>query len=219
MRYNTDYKGLIFDLDGTLVDSLEDVADSMNYVLSNNHFPIHALNAYKSFIGNGILNLVRVALPEFVQDDKIVRTCYSEMFELYRDNCTTKTRPYEGIVDMLNELKKRKMKLSVFSNKTDELTKKIVHELLPDYFEIIAGYTKETLKKPNPDIVLQICGEFGINPENMIYVGDTAIDMMTAQNANMTGIGVHWGFRSSKELIDNGAIGVLYHPMDLIEFL
>lgn len=214
-----EYKGVIFDLDGTLVNSLEDIADSMNFVLLNNHFPTHSLSDYKSFIGKGILNLVLVSLPENNRDAQTVSTCHLQMMEHYRYNCTNKTLPYEGIVDMLTELKARRMKLSVFSNKTDELTKKIVQKVMPDYFETVVGLTNENMKKPNPHMALQISNHMGIAPKNMIYIGDTGIDMETAKNAGMCSIGVVWGFRPREELIDSGANEILNHPMDLIKYL
>lgn len=213
------FKGVIFDLDGTLVNSLEDLADSMNSVLLDYHFPTHSLDAYKSFIGNGILNLVRVSLPETVQDEQIIMSCYNRMIDIYSNNCTIKTKPYDGIIFLLNELKSRKMKLSVFSNKADEFTKKIVQSLMPDYFDVIMGLKSEAHKKPNPLGALQISENLGISPENMVYIGDTGIDMQTAQNAKMYGVGALWGFRTREELITNGAKKTLNHPMDLIKFL
>lgn len=213
------FKGAIFDLDGTLVNSLEDLADSMNSVLSDYHFPTHSLIAYKSFIGSGILNLVRVSLPETVKDEQTIRSYYNQMMDIYSNNCTAKTKPYDGIIFLLNELKSRKMKLSVLSNKSDEFTKKIVQELMPDYFDVVMGLKSEAHKKPNPLGALQISEDLGISPENMIYIGDTGIDMQTAQNAKMYGVGVLWGFRTEEELIINGAKKVLNHPMDLIKFL
>ena len=213
------FKGVIFDLDGTLVNSLEDLADSMNSVLLNFNFPVHAFNTYKSFIGEGIRNLVRVALPESNRDEQTVAECYNLMMEVYNHNCINKTKPYEGIIDLLNELKSRNMKLSVFSNKADEFTKKIVQTLMPNYFDVIMGLSTEGHKKPNPLGALQISEKLGIRPENLIYMGDTSIDMQTAKNAGMYGVGALWGFRTREELIASGAKYILDDPMDLLNIL
>jgi phosphoglycolate phosphatase len=213
------FKGVIFDLDGTLINSLEDLADSMNTVLSGSNYPVHNINTYKSFIGNGIRNLVRVALPESGRDEQTIAECYSRMMEIYNNNCMNKTRPYNGIIDLLNKLKARNIRLCVFSNKADEFTKKIVQALMPGYFDIIMGLSTEAHKKPNPFGAIQISRKLGISPEDFIYAGDTGIDMETAQNAGMAGVGVLWGFRTREELLNNGAKYLIDHPADLLNIL
>ncbi|MDR2084203.1 MAG: alpha/beta fold hydrolase [Bacteroidales bacterium] len=218
-KHKNKFKGIIFDLDGTLVNSLEDLAGSMNKVLQNHNFPTHSLADYKIFVGKGILNLVRSSLPKTIQDEQTVKSCYQQMVSIYKDNCIIKTAPYDGIIDLLNELKYRKIKLAVLSNKADELTKKIVQTLMPDYFDVVLGLTSEELRKPNPFVALKISNFFQIDSENMIYVGDSGIDMQTAQNAKMFGVGVTWGFRTEEELIVNGAQEILNHPSDLIKII
>ncbi|MFA6335142.1 MAG: HAD family hydrolase [Bacteroidales bacterium] len=214
------FKGVIFDLDGTLVNSLEDLADSMNIVLQNYNLPTHDLQAYKYLIGNGIRNLVRRALPESDSEEELINKCFNSMIEVYRNNCINKTKPYIGIVDLLDELVSRQMKLAVLSNKADELTKKIVSDLLPNWnFEAITGLSNEANKKPNPFGALQISEKSGVRPEKIIYVGDTGIDMQTANNAGMYAVGALWGFRTKEELISNGAKYLLNHPLDLIQIL
>jgi len=212
------YKGVIFDLDGTLVNSLEDIATSMNLVLENNLFPIHDLQAYKHFIGNGIRTLVRRALPETQREEGLVNMYYDSMMRLYHKNCLNTTKLYEGIPTLLNELVSRGLKLAILSNKADEITKTIVSGLLRDwYFDVITGLHTEAHKKPNPHVALQISEKFEFLPENILYVGDTGIDMQTANNAGMYAIGVLWGFRSKEELISNGARLLIDHPMDLVQ--
>lgn len=213
------FKGVIFDLDGTLVNSLEDIANAMNSVLSHYNFPTHTLADYKSYTGKGILNLVQVALPKIARDEKTVTLCRHQFLDIYSDNCTIKTKPYNGIIELLDELKARQLKLAVFSNKADHFTKKIVEALLPNYFSIVKGLKIEAHKKPNPLVALQICEQLNIKPQEAIYVGDTNIDMQTATNANMHGVGVLWGFRTKKELITSGAKQTLEHPIDLIKSL
>lgn len=213
------FKGIIFDLDGTLVNSLEDLADAMNNVLSKFNYPTHDLNAYRFFIGNGILNLVRAALPETNRDKQTIAECFNLMNEIYNNNCTNKTKPYNGIIDLLNELKSRNMKLAVFSNKADEFTKRIVQSLIPGYFDEVVGLSSEAQKKPNPSGALEISKKLEILPENMMYIGDTGIDMQTANNAGMYAVGVLWGFRTKEELINNGAKHIISHPTEVFNIL
>ena len=213
------FKAIMFDLDGTLVDSLDDIADSMNSVLLNYNYPIHDPIAYKTFIGNGIQNLVRVALPISNRDEQTIAECYRMMIETYNYNCVNKTRLYDGTIDLLDELKSRGLKLSVLSNKADEFTQKIVQALMPNYFDTVMGLRSDTLKKPDPRGALQICESFGIPPERWMYVGDTGVDMQTAKNAGLCGVGVLWGFRTREELLECGARYILEHPLDLIKVM
>lgn len=214
------YKGVIFDLDGTLVNSIEDLADSMDRVLLQNNFPTHSIDAYKQFVGNGVRTLVVRALPERHRDDATVAECFNMMTEIYGKNCTAKSKPYNGICDLLNELSKRNIKLAVLSNKTDALTKEVVAQLFPNNpFEYVVGFTINELMKPNPKCALEICHNLGFTPSDMLYVGDSGTDMQTATNANMLAIGVLWGFRTQEELLKNGAKQLIKHPMDLIQLL
>lgn len=209
------FKGVIFDLDGTLVDSIEDIGESMNLVLEKNYFPVHSMMAYKKMVGRGLFNLTQVALPETVRDEKTVLACYEQLLDIYEEHCTVKTRPYDGIIPLLDELKSKEMKLAVFSNKADKFTKKVVRELLPGYFDMVVGMTTEELKKPNPVCALEIARQLGVSPQSFVYLGDTGIDMQTAQNAGMYALGVLWGFRTEEELLAAGAKGILSHPADL----
>jgi len=213
------FKGVIFDLDGTLVNSLEDIADAMNTVLQNLDYPTHGYDDYQYFIGSGLRNLVSKSLPETHNDETQIERCYHLMVEVYRNACTNQTKPYNGIVELLDELKSRNIKLSVFSNKADALTKEITAFLFPGYFNPIVGLSIESLKKPNPFEALKISKSLELKPEEMIFVGDSGIDMQTATNANMLAIGVLWGYRPEQELIKNGAKHILNHPLDLISIL
>lgn len=213
------FKGVIFDLDGTLVNSLEDIADAMNTVLQDLNYPTHSYDDYQYFIGSGLRNLVSKSLPENHNNENQIERCYHLMIEIYRDNCTNQTKPYNGIVELLDELKSRNIKLSVFSNKADALTKEITVALFPGYFNPIVGLSIESLKKPNPFEALEISKSWGLQPKEIIFVGDSGIDMQTATNANMFAVGVLWGYRPEDELIENGAKNVLNHPLDLIPIL
>jgi phosphoglycolate phosphatase len=215
------FEGVLFDLDGTLVNSLDDIADSMNTVLQQQHFPAHPNEDYKLFIGNGLRNLVRTVLPEaYRTNEELVSECLASMIELYNANCLNKTKLYAGITELLDKLTAAGIRLSILSNKNDALTKKIVQALLPQWnFERVAGLTTEALKKPNPAEALRIAREMDISPERILYVGDSGTDMQTATNAGMLAVGVLWGFRSEDELLSNGAKALAKYPADLIKML
>lgn len=213
------FKGVIFDLDGTLVDSLEDLADAMNKVLEKLNFPTHSYDDYQFFIGNGLRNLVSKSLPTTHNDDNQIDSCYDMMIEIYNKACTNKTKPYTGIVELLDQLTSHNIKLGVFSNKAEDLTKLVVATLFPNYFEAVVGFTTDALKKPNPNKAIEISKSMGLKIEDMIFIGDSDIDMETATNANIYAVGVLWGYRSKEDLLASGAKYILTHPSDLIAIL
>ena len=213
------FKGIIFDLDGTLVNSLEDISDAMNTVLTGLNYPTHTYDTYQYFIGSGLRNLVSKALPASNNSDEQIEICFDCMINEYREVCTIKTKPYEGIITLLDNLVSRNIKLAVFSNKADELTKKIAAEIFPNYFDAAVGLSTEELKKPNPFEALEISKSWNLKPEEILFVGDSDIDMQTAINANMFPVGVSWGYRTEEELITSGAKLVIKNPADLIEIL
>ena len=212
------FKGVIFDLDGTLVDSLEDIADSMNKVLIRYGYGTHNLQAYKYFVGNGIRNLVREALPESSRRDELISECFELMMEEYSDHCTDKTKPYPGVSELLDELTENNIRLSVFSNKVDELTKKVVTTLLPNWkFEVVIGASSDIPRKPNPEGAFLISEKLLLPPSDLIYLGDTDVDMKTATSAKIYAVGATWGYRTAEELLSSGAKSLISHPSDLIK--
>lgn len=213
------FKGIIFDLDGTLVNSLEDISDAMNTVLTNLNYPTHTYDTYQYFIGSGLRNLVSKALPASNNSEDQIETCFDRMITEYREICTLKTKPYEGIIELLDNLASKNIKLAVFSNKADELTKKIAAEIFPDYFDAAVGLSTEELKKPNPFEAIAISKNWNLITEEILFVGDSDIDMQTANNANMFAVGVSWGYRTEKELKNSGAKLVINNPSELIEIV
>jgi phosphoglycolate phosphatase len=213
------FKGIIFDLDGTLVNSLEDISDAMNTVLTGLNYPTHTYDTYQYFIGSGLRNLVSKALPASNDTEIDIENCFNSMINEYREVCTIKTKPYKGIVGLLDDLVSRNIKLAVFSNKADELTKKIAKEIFPAHFDIAVGLSIEALKKPNPFEALEICKNWNLKPEEILFVGDSDIDMQTATNAKMFPVGVSWGYRTEEELISSGAKVVINSASELIEIL
>ena len=213
------FKGIIFDLDGTLVNSLEDISDAMNTVLTNLNYPTHTYDTYQYFIGSGLRNLVSKALPASNNSEDQIETCFDCMITEYREICTLKTKPYEGIIELLDNLASKNIKLAVFSNKADELTKKIAAEIFPDYFDAAVGLSTEALKKPNPFEAIAISKNWNLKTEEILFVGDSDIDMQTANNANMFAVGVSWGYRTKDELLASGAKTVINNALDLIQIL
>lgn len=214
------FKCILFDLDGTLVNSLEDLADSMNKVLRKRGFPQHSVDEYRFMIGSGITHLVSESLPPGERGEKLIAECYGMMLEDYRGNCTNKTRPYDGIQSLLNELASRGVRMAVLSNKAEELTEKVVTTLFPDnHFDIVMGSTSGRPRKPDPTCALEISRRLATEPADFIYVGDTDVDMKTANSAGMYAVGALWGFRTKAELLSSGARYLLERPSDLIEIL
>lgn len=214
------FKGVIFDLDGTLADTLSDIGESMNRVLTTRKFPEHRVNDYKLLIGKGLDNLVTQSLPGYARQPKLISGCLQEFMEDYTENCLVNTCLYDGIRDLLEELAAKNLKQAVFSNKAESLTVKIVVHLLPDIpFVSVMGARKDFPKKPDPAGALAISKQMAADPEHIVYLGDSDVDMITASRAGMYAVGALWGFRTGRELTVNGARKLLHHPLDLLEIL
>ena len=213
------YQAVIFDLDGTLLDTLADLADSVNLVLRRNNLPEHELQQYKYFIGDGLTNLVRKALPtELAADDATVTRYLKAVSEEYNERWSKKTRPYTGIPELLRELKNRGIRTAVFTNKPDPVAQKVIRHFFQDFpFEIVRGAIPSQPIKPDPSGALAIANEMNLFPNQFIYLGDTGTDMKTANAAGMYPVGVLWGFRTGKELIRNGAKILLEKPEQLLD--
>lgn len=214
------YQAILFDLDGTLLDSLEDLADSMNQVLFRQNFPVHPIEQYKYFVGDGVRELTRRVLPEDQRDDVTVAANVGRMEEEYSKRWNCKTRPYPGMEEALDGLTAAGTRLAVLSNKPDSFTKMMVPALLPRWnFHPVVGARQGVPVKPHPQAALEIAALMGIVPACFLYVGDTATDMRTANAAGMHAVGVTWGFRELDELLQNGARSIVNHPGDLLKLL
>jgi phosphoglycolate phosphatase len=200
------FNAVIFDLDGTLLNTLEDLADSMNCVLERNRLPQHELAAYKHFVGDGIDMLVRRALPFEVASENDFQRFVKEMKSEYASRWLLKTRPYTGVTEMLEAFDAAGFAMAVLSNKPEDASHEIVKALLPGVaFRIVLGATPERPKKPDPSAALEIASRLAIPPEDFLLIGDTSIDMQTARAAGMFPVGALWGFRLAEELIAAGA--------------
>jgi len=216
MKFNS----IIFDLDGTLINSLEDIADSMNRVLKKHGLPEHDMQTYRYFIGHGVPTLVRKAVPPDLSEEGIIESYAWEFRETYGKNYNIMTKLYDGIPDMLDKLSDRKIRMSIFSNKPDDFTKKCVKEFLrPWKFECVMGHGSGIPPKPDPKGVLKILKDMEQKPADTIYLGDSGIDMITAVSAGMFPIGALWGFRDRDELRENGARELVKDPGAILSFL
>lgn len=214
------YKAIIFDLDGTLLDTLEDLGNSMNSVLEQYGFPKHPLEAYKYFVGDGVENLVLRAIPEGKRDQTTLTGCVAAMREEYGRRWMEKTHPYPGIPQLLDALTERNMKMAIFSNKQDEFTQITVNKFLSKWqFETVAGARPSVPKKPDPTVPLKIAQKMGVAPAAFLYVGDTNTDMQTANAAGMHAVGALWGFRQADELLSSGAMVLVKEPSDILQLV
>lgn len=212
-------QAVIFDLDGTLLNSITDIAESMNEVLEKYNFPTHSIEAYKQIIGRGIDNLVIDSLPNSVTQQQYEKY-FTEMREVYGKRWMLKTRPYSGINEMLGNLKKNKIKTAVLSNKPQKYTELAVNELLSNHkFDLVFGARENIPIKPHPQAANEILENLAVKPENALFVGDTSIDMKTAENAGIKSVGVSWGFRKIEELKNAGAKYIILKPEELSEFI
>ncbi|MDD2560117.1 MAG: HAD family hydrolase [Bacteroidales bacterium] len=278
-------KALIFDLDGTLIDSLQDIADAMNRVLTAQKLPSHSYAEYKEFIGRGLKNLVERCLPEDQQNEELQASCHEALIREYSKHFVVKTDLYPGIRELLEQISlkyaggqqdsspashrtdsqagttsatpsagitsatpsagitcatpsagitgagafagtastarhTKRFPMAILSNKADEITQLIARQLgLTAYFDLILGATPRFPRKPDTQSSLYLAEQLGCRPAEVLYIGDSGVDMQTAKNAGMTALGVSWGFRSRQELLDNGADYVVDTPAEILDLL
>ena len=211
-------KAIIFDLDGTLADTLQDLTDALNYGLKELLQPEHSPEDYRMMVGTGFRELCRKALPPDRMDllDALMEKSENRYTEHYLD----KTKPYPGIVQLLDELHRRGPSLAVLSNKPDSFTRQMTRQMFgPNCFKLILGEQQGVPRKPDPAGVLLILRPLKVSPANSLYVGDSGTDMQTATAAGMHPVGVSWGFRDRSELLAGGAKHIIDEPAELLELL
>ncbi|WP_315373548.1 HAD family hydrolase [uncultured Selenomonas sp.] len=213
------YKAVIFDLDGTLVDSLADLSDSVNLMLESYGFPTHEVEKYRYFVGNGSKKLMERTLPrDKAASAEFVEEALAKYKAIYKERLLEKTRPYNGVRELLEELKSRGIPLGVCTNKHNDAALTIVKILFaPGTFEEVLGDRPGFPKKPNPATPLEIASHLGVKPDEVAYLGDTSVDMETAVHAGFLPVGVLWGFRPEEELVKSGAKVLLKAPLELLE--
>ncbi len=211
------FRAAIFDLDGTLLNSLSDIADSMNHVLDVNGFPVHPTNDFRYFVGEGMRVLVQRALPASLSDQNIIDSCTAQMKEEYAKRWKCKTSIYDGVPELLQKMTINGLSIAVLSNKPHNFTVEMIHHFFGKFtFEEILG-AGQFPNKPDPSGALHIAKKFGFSPSGFLYVGDSAVDMKTAKSAGMFACGCLWGFRGKEELISGGADILVESPSRLWE--
>ena len=199
------YKGVIFDLDGTLLNTLDDLAAAGNYALKKQGLPVHEVEKYRYFVGNGIPKLIERIMPQGSSQAQLEKTykLFSDYYEVHKCD---KTAPYEGMVELLDQIRGKGIKTAVATNKAHCFAVEIVNSYFGDRFEIIIGQSDGRPKKPDPASVLEIQQAWEFDKNDILYVGDSGVDMLTAKNGGFDSCGVLWGFRDRQELLREGAV-------------
>ncbi len=210
------FRAALFDLDGTLLDTIQDIGDAVNRVLAARGCPTHTTAAYKDFVGEGAHALVERALPAGERTAEAIEETLAAYRRDYQEHWNNATQPYDGILDMLNTLKARGLKLGVLSNKPHQETLSCVRGFFPPgFFDVVLGQRDGVPRKPDPAGAFEAASKMGVSPSEILYIGDTGVDMRTARAAGMFALGVTWGFRPESELRENGAKALAHHPLDV----
>ena len=210
------YDAVIFDLDGTLTDTLDDLKNSVNYALGEFGFPERTLDEVRSFVGNGVRRLIYLSVPENTPQET-AEECLKVFKEYYKSHSLIKTKPYDGIIPMLEELKKQGIKTAVVTNKMHEAAEDIVHIFFDGLIDTTVGQVDGVAQKPQPDGINLVLRKLSVSKERAVYVGDSEVDCVTAINAGMPCIGVTWGFRDRYVLLENGASCIIDSPEQIFE--
>lgn len=213
-----DAEAVIFDLDGTLLDTLEDLTDSVNYALEKYGLPLRTLEEIRSFVGNGLRNLMTQAI-EAGENHPLFEEIFMFFRDYYRTHCNIKTAPYEGIMELMKELKGRGIKMAIVSNKFDAGVKVLNEKFFAEYTDVALGEREGIRRKPAPDSIEEVLRILNVEKEHALYVGDSDVDIETAENADIRCISVSWGFRDENFLLDSGAGVIIHRPLELLENL
>jgi len=214
----TMYNTFIFDLDGTLLNTLDDLAASVNYALRTHGMPERTLDEVRSFVGNGVRLLMERAIPEGSANPRFEET-FATFRAYYMEHSLDKTRPYEGIPEMIHTLKQRGCRLAVVSNKFYAATQELIRHFFPEITVAIGEHEAEGIrKKPAPDTVFEALRQLGVGKEKAVYVGDSDVDLQTARNSGLPCISVLWGFRNRDFLLAHGATTFISHPEELLKY-
>jgi len=212
------YDTVIFDLDGTLLNTLEDLADSVNYALELNGFPIREMSDVRKFVGNGISRLIELCIPDGLNNSQFNK-CLADFRSHYSKNMQNKTGAYKGIMDLLGKLSKENYKMAIVSNKFDKAVKGLNLVYFGKYIKTAIGESKNVSRKPAPDTVFEALKELGSSADKSIYVGDSEVDVNTAKNSKIASVGVTWGFRDIDVLKQEGADYIIDKPEELLKLL
>ncbi len=205
------YKLALFDMDGTILDTLEDLTDATNVIMEQYGYPTHGIDAVRSFVGNGLRKLIERATPADTAADKI-DAMLADFKVYYADHCADKTHPYDGVREMIARLRDKGILTAVVSNKVDEGVQELVKEYFPGLFDLAVGERPDVKPKPAPDMVFSALERMGVDIREAVFIGDSDVDLKTAQNAGIDGIFVDWGFRTPEVLRSLGAEIVVSTP-------
>ncbi|WP_320035494.1 HAD family hydrolase [Halarcobacter sp.] len=212
-------KAVIFDMDGTLLDSLKDIGICTNIVLEEFNLPTHKLENYKDFVGGGAMVLLENSTPDDISKETLDKL-FNRFIEVYEMSVKDETKPYEGIDELLKALQKRNIKMGILSNKLHKLTVKYYEKFFIEYnMSEVHGQKENIPKKPDPIVAIKIAENLGLECKDILFVGDSDVDILTAKNAGMIAVGVSWGFRGVDELIEHGADYIVKTPQDILELL
>ena len=212
-------KLIIFDLDGTLLNTIDDLANSVNFMLEKCGFPTFSVDEYKYKVGNGMRKLIERSVPIETQTEEKIEKHLKIFMDYYNEHKNDNTAPYDGIIDLLNELKNKGIKLAVVTNKAHISAKPLIENIFPCAFDEIVGQKEGIPTKPNPQSVLSVFKKLNVTPDDCLFVGDSGVDMQTAKNAGIKAVGVLWGFRKKEELIEDGADEIISSPLDLLKII
>lgn len=210
-----EFETYVFDLDGTLLETLKDLAASTNYALRTHNMPEHSIEDVRMFVGNGVKKLMERAIPNGIENPQF-EDVYATFRQHYLEHNLDTTKPYEGIPELLAELKARGKKLAIVSNKFYAATQELARHFFPDTIEVAIGERENIKKKPAPDTVIEALRQLGASKETAVYIGDSDVDIMTAKNCDMPCVSVLWGFRDKKFLTEHGATFFVEKPCQLL---
>lgn len=208
-------RACIFDLDGTLLDTLQDLANSVNEALSDYGLPERSVEEVRAFVGNGVRKLMQRAVPEGT-DEALCNTVFERFLTVYNREKNHYTKPYDGILSLVADLREAGIRCAVLSNKNDDAVAALCADHFPHCFDFTQGMIPGVAPKPAPDALLTICTRMGINPDEAVYIGDSEVDVATAKNAGMRLIAVTWGFRNRDTLLKAGAEELIDAPKELL---
>lgn len=212
------YDTIIFDLDGTLLNTLEDLTDSVNHALVQFEFPCRTIEEVRMFVGNGVARLIELAIPKGLNNPKY-QQCLLEMRMHYSKNMQNKTSVYKGIMELLKQLSKDGYKIAIVSNKFDIAVKGLNQLYFENYIKVAIGESENISRKPAPDTVYKALEELGSTVDKAIYVGDSEVDVKTAKNSGVLSVGVTWGFRDREVLESKGADYIIDYPQELLAII
>lgn len=212
------YKLAIFDMDGTILNTLEDLTDSLNYSLKQSIFPERTIDEVRQFVGNGIRKLIERGVPKEASQLQVDRV-YADFSEYYKQHCSDKTTPYNGINELLEKLRKNGIKTAVVSNKADFAVQDLCKQYFNGLFDLAVGEKSGVRKKPYPDSVNAVLKELEVDRKNSVYIGDSEVDIQTAANSDMDCISVDWGFRDRSLLKEKGAELIISDVSDLEKYI